>query len=244
MTSEPEWPTVGPASFDGTHRLIPGEYTEEGEHVLSLLSDSDRAREDLIRLAGATNARLQAQEETHPSGLSRTDMVFGVPYSRIVNGAFANPGLGARFHPQRGLGAWYCATEIDTCIAEVIHHRVKHLAETGLRSEADIPYREFLADVHAQDFLWLTDAHAQTQACLDPNSYTAGQQLASTYRPQGASGVVYPSVRHPSGTCLAVWVAPIVGNVRRHSLHSISIEDGRLANWVEVAPTGPENTAR
>lgn len=239
MTPDAEWPTIGPASFDSTHRLIPGEYTEEGEHVLSLLSDGDRAREDLIRLAGATNARLQAQEEKHPSGLSRADMVFGVPFSRIVNGAFANPGQGARFHTQRGLGAWYCATDIDTCIAEVVHHRVTHLAETGLRSEADIPYREFRADVHAQDFLWLMDDSAQSRACLDPDSYAAGQQLATTYRPQSASGVVYPSVRHPTGTCLAVWVAPVVSNVRRHSLHRISIDDGRLANWVEVEPGGP-----
>lgn len=235
MTQVEDWPVIGPASFDGTHRLIPGEYAEEGEHVLSLLSSGDRERDDLIRLAGATNARLQAQEETHPSGLSRTDMVFGVPYSRIVNGAFANPGQGARFHTERGPGAWYCALDLDTCLAEVVHHRVQHLAETGLQSEADIPYREFVADIHAQDFLWLTDDSADTRACLDPDSYVAGQHLARAYRPQAASGVVYPSVRHASGTCLAVWVAPVVGNVRRESLHRISIEDGKLASWTREA---------
>lgn len=236
MTQGAQWPTIGPASIDGTHRLIPGEHAEEGEHVLSLLSDGDLDRAALIRLAGATNSRLQAQEETHPAGLSRADMVFGVPFSRIVNGAFANPGQGARFHTQRGLGAWYCATDVETCVAEVVHHRVKHLAETGVHAEADIPYREFLADVHAQEFLWLTDDSEETRACLDPDSYAAGQALALAFRPRSASGVVYPSVRHDSGTCLAVSVAPVVGNVRRHSLHRISVEAGSLSTWIRVDP--------
>ena len=135
-------------SCDDTHRLIPGRYTEQAEHALTALCDDDDGLTALVQLAAVTNSRLQAQEEHHPDGLGRTDMTFGLPFSQIVNAAFAYPGEGARFHPAHGRGAWYCALDLDTCLAEVAFHRIRHLEETGLSEEPDIPYRLFLADIH------------------------------------------------------------------------------------------------
>lgn len=223
------WPRLAPAAFDDTHRLIPGIYTEDAEHALAALADDDDGTLALITLAAATNARLQAQEERHPGGLTRADLVFGVPYSRIINAAFAYPGQGARFHSPHGPGAWYCALDLDTCIAEVAHHRVRHLHEMGETDEHNIPYRLFLADVHAQDVAWLDDARPQTRACLRPDDHTAGRELGQRLRAEGVSAVVYPSVRQPGGTNIAVLAAPVVANVRRDALVHISIADGALA---------------
>jgi len=238
VTTPAGWPRCAPIAFDSTTRLIPGKYTEGIDHSLAELADEDDELDALVQLAAATNPRLQAQEEHHPAGLSRADMVFAVPYSKIINGAFANPGEGARFHRPGGRGVWYCALGIDTNLAEVAHHRIRHLAETGLDAEEDIPYRLFLADIHGQDFYWLDDTSPATKECLDPHSYTAGQQLGSRIAGSSGGGVVYPSVRHSGGTCIAVLAAPIVGSVRQGVLYNLTVANGKLVS-ASIAASAP-----
>jgi hypothetical protein len=229
------WPQFAQVVHDDTFRLIPGEYAEAPEKALAGLVDSDDELNQLIRIAAATNSRLLAQEERPTAGLSRTDLVFGVPYSRIINGAFSYAGEGARFHPPGPKGAWYCALGTETCVSEVAYHRIRHLRETGAPDEDQIPYRLFLADIHAQDFAKLGDGHPSSLACLDPNSYTASQGLGVQLRSEGRGGVQYPSVRHPGGTCLAVLQAPIVSNVRRGAIYRLTIRDFILED-VEIDP--------
>ncbi len=229
------WPRIAPVAFDDTSRLIPGQYAAEPEHALSDLADSEAGRDNLIRLAGATNARLQAQEERHPAGLSRADMVFGVPYSKIINASFAYTGQGGRFHAANSVrGAWYCALEVATAIAEVTFHRLRMLAEVGRDAEADIPYRQFVADVHGQDFAWLDDRSKRTRACLDPDSCDAGQQLGRWLRERDMGGVEYPAVRDPGRSNLAVLQPALVGNVRYGQLVRLTIHDGRLVDVAQV----------
>lgn len=231
------WPQLGPVTCDDTCRLIPGAYASDAEHSLADLAGSSSELDELIRLAAATNSRLQAQEEVHPAGLARTDMVFGVPYSKIVNGAFAHGGQGARFHPSGPLGAWYCALDIDTCLAEVAHHRIEHLREAGVGDEAGIPFRLFVADVHGQDFALLDDEHPESRACLDPSSYTAGQALGARLRSEHRGGVRYPSVRRSGGICLVVLAAPILANVRRDATYHLDVRDLVLADVVRTDPS-------
>ena len=190
-------------SCDDTHRLMPGTYTEQAEHALSSLCDDDDGLTALVQLAAFTNSRIQAQEERHPAGLGRSDMSFGLPFSKIVNAAFA-------------------------------FHRIRHLEETGLREEPNIPYRLFLADIHGQDFAHLGDDSPATRACLDPHSYVHGQELGKRLLAVAVGGIVYPSVRRPSGQCIAVLVAPLVANVRSEALYHLTISDGRLAEAVQV----------
>jgi RES domain-containing protein len=222
------WPQFDQVIHDDTYRLIPGEYAEVPEKALAGLVDSDDELDQLIRIAAATNSRLLAQEERPSAGLSRTDLVFGVPYSRIINGAFSYAGEGARFHTPGPKGAWYCALSVDTCVHEVAFHRIRHLRETGAPDEDDIAYRLFLADIHAQDFAMLGDGHPSSLACLDPNSYTASQVLGAQLRSEGRGGVEYPSVRHPGGTCLAVLQAPIVSNVRLGDIYLLTVQNFML----------------
>ena len=220
---------MAPAAFDDTCRLIPGRYTEDAEHALGALAADEDDLRSLIQLAAATNPRLQAQEERHPGGLGRDDVVFGVPFSKIVNAAFAYPGQGARFHGPYGRGAWYCALDVETCLAEVVFHRAEHLRETGATDEDAVPYRLFLADVRGQDFAWLDDDRRQSRRCLAPDSYAEGQVLGARLREHGSAGVVYPSVRRDGGTCLAVLQPPIVGNVRRSALYRLTIRGLAIA---------------
>lgn len=194
-----------------THRLIPSQYSDGGDSVLARIADDDRHLADLFALDDATNDRLLAENDRLP-GIGVRELVFGVPYYRIVNAAFthAHP-LGSRFNgPERG--AWYAGFEIQTSQAEVAFHKTAQLAEID-RFEDEVTYDDYLADFSAA----LHDLRADRvfAACLDPDSYVASQELAERLLEAGALGLVYPSVRRPRGTCLACFRPALVMNVRK-----------------------------
>jgi len=81
-------------------------------------------------------------------GIGVHELVFDVPYYRIVNAAFthAHP-FGGRFNdPERG--AWYAAFEIRTAQAEVAFHKTVQLAEID-RFEDVVTFDDYLADFSA-----------------------------------------------------------------------------------------------
>lgn len=92
-------------------------------------------------------------------------------------------------------------------------HKSVQLAEID-RFDDSVTYDDYLADFSAS----FHDLHAATKAVrawLDPASYEASQRLAEDLLEQGALGVVYPSVRHDGGTCVACFRPALVMNVRR-----------------------------
>ena len=196
--------------FD-THRLIPSKYSAQGESVLVRIADDDRHLQDIFDLDNATNERLKAENNLLP-GIGIDELVFGVPYYRIVNAAFchAQP-LGSRFNgPDRG--AWYAAFELPTAQAEVGFHKTIELQEVGWVEES-VTYDDYLADFSAE----LHDVRIDKSfaPCLDPESYIASQGLAQQLLDAGALGIVYPSVRRSKGTCLACFRPALVMNVRK-----------------------------
>lgn len=196
--------------FD-THRLIPSKYSAGGESVLARIADDDEQLQDIFDLDNATNERLKAESNLLP-GIGVDELVFGVPYYRIVNAAFchAQP-LGSRFNgPDRG--AWYAAFELPTAQAEVAFHKRVELAEVGWTGES-VTYDDYLADFSAE----LHDLRGAKgfARCLDPESYVVSQQLAEQLLAEGALGLVYPSVRRTGGTCLACFRPALVMNVRK-----------------------------
>jgi hypothetical protein len=194
-----------------THRLIPSQYRDGGRSVLTLLSGDAADLQAIFALDDATNERLQAEAGLLP-GIGIEELVFGVPGARIVNAAFchAHP-LGSRFNGP-GRGAWYAGFELATAQAEVAHHKAVQYAEIG-RFEDSVTYDDHLADFSA-GMHDLRDA-PDFAGCLEPDSYLASQLLAERLLEAGALGLVYPSVRHQGGTCLACFRPALVGNVRR-----------------------------
>jgi hypothetical protein len=81
------------------------------------------------------------------------------------------------------------------------------------RFEDTVTYDDYLADFTAT-FHDLRVAR-RFRECLDPTSYVTSQGLAEQLLGEGSLGVVYPSVRHPGGTCLACFRPALVSNVRR-----------------------------
>jgi hypothetical protein len=76
------------------------------------------------------------------------ELVFGVPNFRIVNAAFtyARP-EGSRFNGG-DRGAWYCAFDAETALAEVSFHKTVEYAEIN-RFDDSVQYQAMLADFTA-----------------------------------------------------------------------------------------------
>lgn len=199
-----------------THRLIPSKYSERGESVLTRIAEDGDDLQKIFDLDNATNNRLLAENSLLP-GIGIHELVFGVPYYRIVNAAFchAHP-LGSRFNgPDRG--AWYAAFEIETAQAEVAYHKWLELVEVNWLTEA-VTYDDYLADFSAEfhDIRGPGDFGPY----LSPDSYVESQGLAQQLLEAGSLGAVYPSVRRPDGTCLVCLRPALVTNVRKSSTYS------------------------
>ncbi|MPZ40604.1 MAG: RES domain-containing protein [Rhizobiales bacterium] len=194
-----------------THRLIPSKYSEGGDSVLARIADDDAHLEDIFDLDNATNDRLLA-ENNLLLGIGIHELVFGVPYCRIVNAAFchAHP-LGSRFNGA-DRGAWYAAFELETSQAEGAFHKAVELAEVNWFEE-EITYDDYLADFSAEFYDIRDDG--QFAECLDPDNYLASQNLAQQLLEAGSLGIAYPSVRRKGDTCIACFRRALIMNVRK-----------------------------
>ena len=221
-------PRVSDVLRNDTYRLIPWRYsgpkenssekTSQDESVLTRLTDNVADLNALFELEGATNDRLLGEAGQLP-GITVRELVFGLSYSHIVNAAFTHPNpAGSRFNgPERG--AWYGAFARSTSELEVAYHRGRELQEIRWQESETFTYVDFLADFRGQFHDIRNDSRFRN--CLDPNSYSTSQHLATRFLEQGSAGIVYPSVRHNSGTCIACFRPALVNNVRKGATISI-----------------------
>ena len=183
---------------------------------------------DIILLDGATNDRVQGEQAGLP-GISTFELVYGIPNARIINAAFthANP-EGSRFN-DAGRGAWYCAPEQETSLAEVAFHKARRLGEMivpglpGERPDQDTStYDDWLTDLRTELHVLdpgSPDAAETFQEYLEPEPvpacYAAPQRLARELLLARSNGVLYPSVRRAGAQCLVCFRPALVYNVRR-----------------------------
>jgi RES domain-containing protein len=209
--------------FD-TVRLIPSRFADAEDSVLAPLADSDATLRDLFDLDNATNDRLRGESGQLP-GIGMDELVFGLPNFRMINAAYtyARP-EGSRFNDGER-GAWYCAFELETALAEVSFHKTVEYQEIG-RFDDSVSYQALLADFNAgfHDLRGHRGNPGAWAACLDPASYVASQRLAARLLDGGSMGIIYPSVRRPEGTNLACFRPALVGNVRKGHAYRLTWE--------------------
>jgi RES domain-containing protein len=224
-------PRVTQLQQDDTHRLIPARYSDDGASVLARLTSDPQHLHDLFLLEGATNERLLAEANQLP-GVTVHELVFGIPNSQIVNAAFthARP-EGSRFNGA-DRGAWYCAFTLDTAQAEVAFHFAQSLREVNWEESETATYREYLADFRGG--FYDIRKNPEYASCLDPASYVESQQLARELLNRESSGLIYPSVRHRGGTCLACFRPALVGNVRKGWAITLEFSDAFTAPTIRI----------
>ena len=207
--SEPALPLVREA-FPRTIRLVASARLRAA--VLEALADTAAERDLLAEIEGATSGRLVA-EARGTGGLSEDELVHGVPHAKFINASFAyaKPREPMRFNPENR-GAWYAALAAETCIVEVGHHLTKALAHAG-DFNAVVEYSEMLASMSG---VFVDLRPLPQHPALDPEpakGYAAGNVIAAHARADGHNGVIYPSVRHDGGTCIAALWPNVVQSV-------------------------------
>lgn len=203
--------------FD-TCRLIPSRFADVEDSVLSPLADTTGELRDLFDLDNATNERLRGEYGGLP-GIGVDELVFGVPNFRIINAAYTYPRPeGSRFNDGER-GAWYCAFDADTALAEITFHKTVEYQEIN-RFDDSVTYQAMLADFTStfHDIRGM----AAFERCLDPSSYIESQHFAAQLLEAGSMGVIYPSVRRDGGTNLACFRPALVGNVRKGQAYRLT----------------------
>lgn len=137
------------------------------------------------------------------------DRVSG-PGATYVMAAFThlNP-KGSRFSDGT-YGVYYAGREFETALREMAYHfgRIAADSRDGARYE-DMRVLGSKIDARFHDVETLPRA-AQARL-LDLDSYALSQPFGARLREAGSNGLVYPSVRHPGGRCLAAFRPRAVG---------------------------------
>ena len=196
--------------------------------VLQPLVDSEDELAAIAELEGATSARLAGQARGI-SGVSASELVFGIPHALFINASFAyaKPHQPNRFNGA-DRGAWYSAIEAETCLHEVTFHMAEFLEAAG-DFHAVVDYAELYASF-AGEFVDLRGASPPPR-CLHPDKeigYPAGNALADAVRSRGLNGIIYPSVRHPGGTCIVALWPHVVQSVAQGDVYRLTWAGDRV----------------
>jgi RES domain-containing protein len=206
-------PPLSVISFKNTCRLLSSVFSTHGtaKSPLARLAPDDRTLSEISEAEQRGDGLTKAEHDILPPGLKRSELVANVPYARIINTAFVYPSKpGARFNTVYR-GVWYAARSVTTSIAEVVFHATARLAAAD-HFHDDVSYDEYLADFAGQ-YHDLRNS-SSFQKALEPNSYAYSQLLGRSLVDSGSLGLVYPSVRHKAGTCIACFRPALVTNVR------------------------------
>jgi hypothetical protein len=187
-----------------THRLIASRYPPVGVFD-DLVADKDELAMAFL-LESATNDRLAVLTRRLPL-LPENEIVQG-PGATMVMAAFLHADdAGGRFTDGR-LGAWYAAFEVGTAIAETLHHNTQRLKLSQGVYPVNIQMRELVAGIDC-DLTNIRGQQEQHPKLYDLNDYRASQAYGVSLRwpkeGEGANGIVFDSVRKPSGTNVCVF---------------------------------------
>lgn len=185
-----------------TIRLIPT--ANYKPPVLRALVDSDAELSRLAVVEGMTSKQLV-------SGALPGD--FDAWGKTFISAAFTYTRIGGNRFNDESRGAWYAGFEDRTALHEVAYHKTRELQYINhLRDEARY------AALHASFIGKFHDLRNVNPApiCLHPDTsvgYPEGQQMAARLLAAGSRGLIYPSVRHITGTCIVAFQPNVVQDV-------------------------------
>ncbi|MAM88858.1 MAG: hypothetical protein CME36_16260 [unclassified Hahellaceae] len=176
------------------HRLVSSQFPPINLYE-SILDPEDL--DAAFELEALTNPRLR--DEAGDLGfVAPEDRVSG-PGSSAVMAAFTHIGAASRFTDGR-YGVYYAGDSSATAIAETRFHRERFLAATE-EPDTRLTLREYVTTILSE----LHDVRAEDEL-HDPDlkRYKQTQPIAAQFREQGSHGLLYRSVRHAGGECVAI----------------------------------------
>jgi hypothetical protein len=192
-----------------THRLIASRYPPVGVFD-DLTADPEELRVAFL-LESATNDRLGVLSRRLPL-LPDSEIVQGRGATMVMAAFLHADEAGGRFTDGR-LGAWYAALDVETAIAETLHHSTRRLRLSAGAFPSNIQMRELLAGIDCEliDIRGLRSARPDL---YDPDDYSVSRPFGISLRwpksGRGGNGVVYDSVRRASGTNVCIYRPSLV----------------------------------
>lgn len=159
--------------------------------------------ETLWEIEALTNERLR-QQTGDIFLVPQNDRISG-PGSSVVMAAFTHLSKPTRFS-SGNYGVYYAGLTQETAIRETAHHRENFLRATNenpceptMRLYEGTISKPF-HDIRGKQFVHLHDL----------NNYSESQRFGSHLREKNSWGLIYNSVRHSGGTCIAALRVPAV----------------------------------
>lgn len=187
-----------------THRLILSRYPTVG--VFDHIAENEDELRLALELEAATNPRLEsALAHLPPDSLVTAAQGSG---ATLVMAAFIHTSEdGGRFH-DGDLGAWYAAFDIETAIAETVHHNDRRLRASTGGFPNRVQLRELIASVDLMCLDLRTAEHSRPEL-FRKDDYTCSQAFARATRwpfaNPGEDAFVFKSVRREQGENLAIF---------------------------------------
>ena len=163
-----------------------------------------------------------------------------VPPEQRISGPGCSPIMAAFTHlnpdgsrfSDGSYGVYYAASELETAVAEVSHHRALFLARTA-EAAIDIDLRCYRVSVSSPlgDLRGL-QSKAAFESLYEPDSYAASRPFAAAQRALGSAGLVYDSVRRAGGQCVALFSPQATVPPARQAEHVTLRWNGeRIGDW-------------
>ena len=177
-------------------------------NLFERVSTEPRVWDVLIELEQLTNPRVR--DEVGAIHLVPPERRVSGPNASWVMAPFTHVNvLGSRFSDGRH-GVYYAAKHLETAIRETAHHFARFASHAN-----DPPRRETMRVLvgsieHSFDDVYALE-YTTKAAILNRESYAQSRPFGSGRRDRGSDGLIYPSVRHEGGQCVAAFWPDVIG---------------------------------
>jgi hypothetical protein len=152
------------------------------------------------------------------------------PGASWVMGAFTHLGWPSRFS-DGSYGVYYAARELETAVRETAYHFGRFLAATSEPRGTEIELRVLVSKRLEQRFHDVRIGNADLHR---PDDYRPSQAFGARLRTQGSNGIVYRSVRHEGGTCLAVLRPKAIPCPKQGAHLRYHFDGKRIDRWFRI----------
>lgn len=180
--------------------------------------------DELFYIESLTNDRLR-QEAGEISLVPTEDRISG-PGSTPIMAAFTHIGCESRFS-DGSFGIYYAANSQETAIAETSYHRAKFLSDTN-EDPGEIDMRVYIGEVVKPMHDIRTSAY---DFLHNPDDWKTSQAFGMEMKQNHCWGLVYRSVRHSEGECIAALRPPAI-SIPRQGPHLSYYWDGKTISNV------------
>ncbi len=216
-------PPIVELDWEHQYRIIPSEFPPI--NFFEELVDPE-LMDDLYYIESLTNDRLR-DEAGDISLVPAEDRVSG-PGSSPVMAAFTHvsPNSPTRFSDGT-YGVYYASKTFKTAMEETKYHRARFLSYTN-EEPGEIDMRTYIGEVVKP----MHDVRGKGFEHLhEPDDWTQSQDFGKTMRDSESWGIVYNSVRHKDGQCIAALRPPAV-TIPRQGPHLSYVWDGAIISNV------------